>query len=819
MLKVIKRSIPAVAILTVVILGAVCDYASAVQKKTDFMVRVGDSMSLIIPRNDIYLPLNPESDEIVYEDVPVEVRTNNKNGASVYLTTNKGSVDNNGNNAPQDSVTSLVGRNTKMAIRAIPYVSSIEASRFPNGAWGYSVDGGNIYYPVVAKNQSASPNAKILETGSSGETGASIVRIGAKADKKLLSDYYENTIIFTAVSNPTPKTIADIIYMQEVDEDVIDSMSYGAQVQLADARDNKMYWVSKLQDGNLWMTQNLDLTLASNITLTPEDTDIKANWTPINSTIEAREVSQDSWVNNGMTPRSYGVIDDNYYTTASGYINDNITPEIVDGRYAFRANTYTDAESCRAAVYDEDYCDHYNVGKYYNWAAAIAMNDITALADDGETKTVDQSICPAGWRLPIGSTAYYGKGEYARLLEVSEIADPQLLSSGKTVSSYLVDKNYDDLMNDPLFLTNAGAKSSNKDKIVHDEGAYWTSTAHNYPNVDRLQFGTASNSSQIINTNYYPDTNNAYEDLGIGRSIRCLYRPTHNHNLTYKFNGTITTKEFSNSVANSSIKFTPEKDLGLPENEDIIIGKQYVTNWCYSSQGEYFDVNDYNDCSSLSYWDTVRSGETIIAESDNRTTYIYPSYGEGSRLDFYSNGGTFDNGTTDNPIIFGGRGRITTSSKNSSGVRKTSINDNTNYGNYQNYTDTFYFNSSRTTTVTIKYGTESCCDYVCINPSYSSSTCYYKFNGSGTRTLYIQASNIKVRFYSDGSVTGYGYWIEFTTDVPGVDLKAGKYRIPTREGHTFLGWSTDPAATTPDWTWDPENGTYSDGDAVYAVWD
>ena len=803
MLKVIKRSIPAVAILTVVILGAVCDYASAVQKKTDFMVRVGDSMSLVIPRNDIYLPLNPESDEVVYEDVPVEVRTNNKNGASVYLTTNKGSWESYA--LDRDDATSLIGRNTKMAIRTLRD-GSVKEVDFPNGNWGYSVDGGNTYKPIVSKKDFTSSSAKILETANSGETGASIVRIGAKADKRLLSDYYENTIIFTAVSNPTPKTIADVIYMQEVDEDVIDSMSYGAQVQLADARDNKMYWVSKLQDGNLWMTQNLDFTLASNITLTPEDTDIKANWTPVNSTIEAREVSQDSWVNNGTSPRSYGVIDDNYYTTAEGFINDSITPEIVDGRYAFRSNTYTDAESCRADVADEDYCDHYNVGKYYNWAAAIAMNDITALAEDGETKTVDQSICPAGWRLPIGYTAYDGKGEYAQLLEISGIAEPQLLASGKTVSSYLTNKSYDDAMSNPLFLTNAGVKSSNKDKIVHNEGSYWTSTAHNYPNVDRLQYGTTSGSSQTINTNYYPDTNNIYEDLGIGRSIRCLFRPTRTHTLDYVMNGEIIgSSVLSNSVANGRILFMPSRYL----DNGGIYGHSYVGRWCL--QDWYMDVESASQCKNY-------SGSTFALEGDfvnvgDKKMYAYAELSEGRRMDFYSNGGTFDNGTTNNPIIFTGTEEIvnTTSSKSSSGRRKTSINDSTKYGNSQNYTDTFYF-YNQPIIVKMKYYTESCCDYVSVNGT--------QYRGSGEVEIPITAYSISVRFYSDGSVTYYGYWIDFVASGGNESkIKAGSYKIPTREGHNFLGWSADPNATTPDWTFDPDNNLYEDNLSLYAVWD
>ena len=50
--------------------------------------------------------------------------------------------------------------------------------------------------------------------------------------------------------------------------------------RLLDRRDNKKYWVSKLADGNCWMTQSLDLDLQAGVELTPDNTDIDSNWDP-----------------------------------------------------------------------------------------------------------------------------------------------------------------------------------------------------------------------------------------------------------------------------------------------------------------------------------------------------------------------------------------------------------------------------------------------------------------------------------------------------------------------------------------------------------
>lgn len=53
--------------------------------------------------------------------------------------------------------------------------------------------------------------------------------------------------------------------------------------------------------------------------------------------------------------------------------------------------------------------EHQAIGNYYNWTAAVAMNNSSRYSANGTV--VDQSICPAGWTLPntdgeIGSFYY-----------------------------------------------------------------------------------------------------------------------------------------------------------------------------------------------------------------------------------------------------------------------------------------------------------------------------------------------------------------------------------------------------------------------------
>ncbi len=118
----------------------------------------------------------------------------------------------------------------------------------------------------------------------------------------------------------------------------------------SDSANAKSYMVRKLADGNCWMTQNLEIPLASG------------------TTIEA-----------------------SYNTTASAY---SFTPSAAcsgNGACSMNANTKAD-----------------NGTYYYSWYAATAE---TGTSTDVSTDT-SASICPIGWRLPanytIDSSKSYG---------------------------------------------------------------------------------------------------------------------------------------------------------------------------------------------------------------------------------------------------------------------------------------------------------------------------------------------------------------------------------------------------------------------------
>ncbi len=68
-----------------------------------------------------------------------------------------------------------------------------------------------------------------------------------------------NPINTTARSDTTTdqRTLMNIKYMQQMSDQICTNTKENKTKQLIDIRDGKSYWVTKLKDGNCWMTQNL----------------------------------------------------------------------------------------------------------------------------------------------------------------------------------------------------------------------------------------------------------------------------------------------------------------------------------------------------------------------------------------------------------------------------------------------------------------------------------------------------------------------------------------------------------------------------------
>ena len=164
----------------------------------------------------------------------------------------------------------------------------------------------------------------------------------------------------------------------------------GSEVHLLDLRDNKSYWAVVTKNGKCWMTQNLDLNLSVNKTLTPADTDVTSNWTPPQNTISYTSGTISGWPDDSLG--DYGgpamsVDVGNWYFAGFNY-NDRCTNgcDYINGT--------TDGVFSQTPYKLNG--EHGHVGNYYNWHAAHATSD-PYIQTDTPSET---SICPKGWFLP-----------------------------------------------------------------------------------------------------------------------------------------------------------------------------------------------------------------------------------------------------------------------------------------------------------------------------------------------------------------------------------------------------------------------------------
>ena len=282
----------------------------------------------------------------------------------------------------------------------------------------------------------------------------------------------------TAPKPEKPKTINDLTYMQdfatlsvEDKTSVLNSMTEEQQYRLKDSRDQKDYYISKLKDNNIWMTQNLDLDIVAGKTYTSADTDlanstISTSWTPTVSTS-----TTSSWTS------SYTALSS--YDPGNLYWNGNVTTS--GGSLSDRTTTDPSATSGGT---------HYHVGNYYGWAAAVAMNSSSSYIID--YTDVNQSICPAGWRLPT----YSGDKSYLSL------KNAQGFTSGTSGN----------IQNTPTYFVYGGYRDGSSG-YVGCGGGYWSSVVNSSNNSCQLYFSA--------NGGLYPQSTGYRGD---GYSLRCVAR-------------------------------------------------------------------------------------------------------------------------------------------------------------------------------------------------------------------------------------------------------------------------------------------------------
>ena len=483
MRKIYILYIATISILSLVYINntSALDYSSNVGIGFTF----NPTLSINISSSDLVISnLKPSTTEDS-NSINVSVATNAAYGYTLSATV--GDSTHNNSNLTHSNNTNVF---SSIAIDAD--LSSLDEDEDTN-IWGYSYKDNTVVSPAWSNyNGLTNSNNSILLDTSSNVSNNIGFKIAAKASNAQPSGVYTGTINFYATTKPTPITLSEAYAsegktmingyytMQDMTSTICEKTeAIGAQLQVLDIRDHKLYWISKLADNHCWMTQNLDLDLDSNRTYTHWDTDLGwtvidegADWKPERSTINFSGTTVDEWINNYTRPYSANPGNIYYYTSNSDA--DDIR--------------YNSLQECISAGQDD--CTHYHAGNYYNWSAAVASNNTTASIEP--QSNANNSICSKNWRLPQNNPA----NDFDNIFIVYNIKS----------------SNVSDAQLAPIYLAKSGDIDGEWNARQGTRGGYWTSTIYNNNGAYRPLFEPRGFSTF------------SYGWRGYGFSLRCLAR-------------------------------------------------------------------------------------------------------------------------------------------------------------------------------------------------------------------------------------------------------------------------------------------------------
>jgi len=272
-------------------------------------------------------------------------------------------------------------------------------------------------------------------------------------------------------------TLADATNMQDLaSNDYCTGTTIGDTATLTDSRDGTSYTVGKLADGKCWMLDNLALDLT-------------------NSTILSNLSSDNTNASTGL-PYLKGTTTRDPDTDASGqYATAGVTNWT--SSYSYSAPLVNMASKDTVPTDATSTAGGYKVGGYYNYCAASAgsycYGNGTSYGTSSGNATED--ICPAGWRMPTGSTS----GEYSALANA-------IYGSTSSTSDATAYANYRSALHLPL----SGYFYSGSPSNQGSNGRWWSSTRNDNYSMYVLRPDTST---------IYPANGSYRRD---GNSLRCM---------------------------------------------------------------------------------------------------------------------------------------------------------------------------------------------------------------------------------------------------------------------------------------------------------
>ena len=480
------------------VLGFFCsEMVSALSYQQDIGVNFtfNKVLSLTLSSNDIHITNLAPGTASDSNIININVLTNSVNGYSLGATVGNSTTYNTTNLVHSNSNINEVF--TSIGWTANPTISS--NTNLGTDKWGYSfsLDNGNSWsnYNGLPLYFGAIKPAILKETTGpvSSTSGDNIkFKIGAKASSSKPSGDYSNIINFYVVAHPAPATLFDAFeaagaeqlygyyQMQDMTSSICSTVEADeSELQVIDNRDNKVYWIAKLEDGNCWMTQNLD----HDIVTTPDF------YTYDNTDIGHTSVdSSATWTAEEGTSAIVGMWN---ATSVGANILQSYDPGNLCWNVTFDHDGLTPEQGLSSCT-NVDY--HYHIGNYYNWSAAIAKE-----TDDSYNTVIvaENSICPAGWMLPPGGNNTNSKS-YAYLINVLNLNS----------------NNVDGTIYQPPVYFVYGGLWTGSNSTIGEVGAYWTST--NYSSIYAYELVFYENGFMAAGDEYL----GRYE----GHSVRCVAR-------------------------------------------------------------------------------------------------------------------------------------------------------------------------------------------------------------------------------------------------------------------------------------------------------
>ena len=256
-----------------------------------------------------------------------------------------------------------------------------------------------------------------------------------------------------------------ITNMQQMTPDVVENTEEGKSKQLIDTRDNKLYWVTKLKDGKIWMTQNLDYDIKTTDNIVSKNDGTTTTWSPNRAT-------STSVFSNTSSTGTYSYDPGSYYSGSTGTSSTNT------------------AITCTSTSNGGTNC-HYHIGNYYQFNAAAAGSAVN-------NQDATQSICPQGWRLPT-SNSYTTDYSFGKMTNAQGITSSANASSDTSLRA------------SPLYYVRTGYVYYGSVRNRGSNGTYWSSrAASSSSNAYYLNFTSSS---------VAPSTSGA---RSYGRSVRCV---------------------------------------------------------------------------------------------------------------------------------------------------------------------------------------------------------------------------------------------------------------------------------------------------------